>query len=131
LHIYYFEKLEVWQAAKKLAIQVYKITDVFPATERFILADQVKRCALSIPANIAEGSTRQSVKDYSRFINIAYGSAIELLNHMLIAAELKYINDTVLEAIRKDITQITNQLRALDKAILLKLQEPKTNNKTT
>ena len=72
------EKLQVWQSAMDLAETVYKITDKFPKTEIFGITDQMRRAAVSIPSNIAEGKGRDSTKDFVRFLNIAKGSLYEL-----------------------------------------------------
>lgn len=130
MHTYYFEKLNVWQNAKTLAVAIYSVTSKFPSTERFELSDQLRRSVISISANIAEGSTRGHSKDYQRFLNIAYGSTIEVLNHLLIAKELEYISDETLADLRTQIGLITNQLRALQDTIISdkhdkgKLQQP-------
>jgi len=125
MHTYYFEKLDVWKGAKELAIVIYKITENFPVTEKFILTDQLKRSVLSISSNIAEGSTREHSKEQSRFLNISYGSSIEVLNHILIAKELGYVNDGDVENIRMRVSKITNQLRALNNSIRSKNQSDK------
>ena len=69
---YSFEKLNVWQNARKFVMEVYQITDKFPKHEKFGLIDQIRRAAVSIPANIAEGTSRLSNKDQAHFTNIAY-----------------------------------------------------------
>ena len=71
---YSFEKLRVWQNARKFVLDVYKITNNFPAHEKFGLVDQIRRAVVSVPANIAEGSSRLSAKDQAHFTNIAYSS---------------------------------------------------------
>ena len=120
MHVYYFEKLDVWKGAKELAILIYHITDSFPQVEKYVLSDQLRRSALSVSANIAEGSTRVSLKEQTRFLNIAYGSAIEVLNHLLIAKDLGYVQEENLVLIREKISKITNQISALNKTIQTK-----------
>ena len=117
MHTYYFEKLQVWQNSKSLAIKIYELTERFPKSEKYSLTDQLRRASLSISANIAEGSTRQHPKEYCRFLNIAFGSTIEVLNHLLIAKDLNYISDEELNSFRSDIGLITNQLRSLNNSI--------------
>lgn len=117
MHTYYFEKLQVWQNAKALAVEIYELTEQFPKSEKHSLTDQLRRASLSISANIAEGSTRQHLKEYCRFLNIAFGSAIEVLNHLLIAKDLNYISDEELNSFRNEIGLITNQLRSLNNSI--------------
>lgn len=73
-----FEKLEVWQMARKLAVRIYKQTQSFPNEEKYGLTSQIRRSALSIGSNIAEGSTRASAKDQAHFTTVAYGSLMEV-----------------------------------------------------
>ena len=73
-----FEKLEVWQLSKALAVDIYKQTQSFPAEERYGLVSQARRAALSISANIAEGTSRSSAKDQAHFTTIAFSSLMEL-----------------------------------------------------
>ncbi|MCL1665459.1 four helix bundle protein [Elizabethkingia ursingii] len=115
MHQFYFEKLEVWQNAKNLSVIIYQLTSNYPEKERFGLTSQMNRSSVSIAANIAEGSTRKSNKDKSRFINIAYGSTIELLNFLIISVELKLISEEVYTELRNKIEHIANQLNALEK----------------
>lgn len=91
MKIYSFEKLIVWQKARTLALFVYKITKVFPKDELFGMTSQMRRCSISISSNIAEGSGRQNPKDKARFTEIAYSSALELLNQLIISIDLEYI----------------------------------------
>ena len=79
-----FRRLEVWQKAHKLSIAVYKQTAGFPAEEKFGLSSQVRRCAVSIEANIAEGCGRGGDQDFRRFLQIAFGSASELDCELLV-----------------------------------------------
>ena len=89
---YSFEKLRVWQNARKFVLDVYKITNNFPSHEKFGLVDQIRRAVVSVPANIAEGSSRLSAKDQAHFKNIAYSSLMEVLSHFYLALDLNYIN---------------------------------------
>lgn len=107
MHIYYFEKLDVWREARDLAVFVYNLSSKLPHSERYSLMDQIRRAALSISSNIAEGSTRNS----------PYGSAIEVLNHTLLAREFGYIDDDDALSVRQRVNKITNQLQALNKIV--------------
>lgn len=80
-----FEQLEVWQKAIEFANRVYDITQSFPSDERFGLTSQMRRAAVSIPSNIAEGTSRGSNRDFARFVEIAYGSLMETVSHAHIA----------------------------------------------
>ncbi len=83
-----FEKLEVWWEAQALAERVYQATRAFPGDERFGLTTQVRRAAVSISSNIAEGSSRASRLDFARFIEIAAGSVFELVSQLSLATRL-------------------------------------------
>ena len=108
-----FEKLNVWQKARKLSIIIYKVTKLFPDDERFGLISQMRRCAISISSNIAEGTGRHSAKDKARFTEIAYGSALELLNQSILSNELEFLSDENYNLIRSNISEITAMLDAL------------------
>jgi four helix bundle protein len=85
-----FKELRIWQKGMDIAVESFKLTSQFPATEKFGIVSQITRAGVSIPANIAEGSSRTSEKDYGRFIEISLGSAYELETHLLIAHELEF-----------------------------------------
>ena len=113
-----FEKLLVWQKSRILATEIYKITANFPKEELFGMTSQMRRCSISIPSNLAEGSSRRTNKDKARFTEIAFGSGLELLNQLIIALDLNFIShDTYLE-IRIKIQEVTYLLDALQKAQL-------------
>jgi len=86
-----FQKLEIYSISKELVKIVYSYTGTMPDTERFALAQQMNRAAISIPSNIAEGTSRRTAKNKMHFINMAYGSLMELICQMEIALDLKYI----------------------------------------
>ncbi len=89
------EKLEAWQQAMRLVKQVYDLTQHFPKEEMFGLTQQMRRAAISIPSNLAEGAARNGAKEYVHFIGIARGSLAELETQMQIAQMLGYITDSV------------------------------------
>ncbi len=84
----HFRELEVWIVAMSLAKQVYKVTATFPKKERYGLVSQLKRSAVSIPSNIAEGNARHSTRDYARFVSMALGSCAELQTQLLLSGEI-------------------------------------------
>ena len=84
MHTYAFEKLEVWHDAKQFVVTIYKITGNFPAEEKFGIINQIRRASIAIASNIAEGSGRKTTKDQSHFYHIAYSSALEVLNQLII-----------------------------------------------
>jgi four helix bundle protein len=88
-----FEQLDAWQLAIEYSDGIYSATRSFPADERFGLTNQLRRAAVSIAANIAEGSGRFSDKDFVRFIEIAYGSLMETVSHMKIAQRQSFLSE--------------------------------------
>jgi len=115
MHLYNFEKLEIWKLAIQLAVNVYKTTKKFPEEEKFGLVSQLRRSASSISTNIAEGVARFSSKDKARFIEIAYGSTIEVLNHFLLSKELQFIDESELVFYRESINELSNKINAFYK----------------
>lgn len=88
-----FEKLETWHKAVAFADNVYRITKSFPDSERFGLTSQLRRAAVSIPSNIAEGSSRSSRSDFARFIEIATGSLFEVVSQLAIARNQSFLDE--------------------------------------
>lgn len=88
-----YRDLVAWQKAMDLAQLVYQLTNTFPVDERFTLTSQLRRCATSIPSNIAEGQGRYSQPDFKRFLSIAHGSVRELETQILLAERLGYLED--------------------------------------
>ena len=108
-----FEKLNVWQDAKGLTNIIYKLTKKFPGDEKFVLTTQMRRAALSVCSNIAEGSSRKSQKDQAHFYHMSYSSLMELFSQCIIAKDQSYINDEQLIECRKSINKTANMLNAL------------------
>ena len=101
MYIFSFEKLEVWVEAKDFSKNIYAITSKFPDTEKFGLISQLRRASISIASNIAEGSARKSFKDKAHFTTIAFGSAVEVLNQLIISFELNFVSEVDYFQIRK------------------------------
>ena|ERR1051326_4771005 len=80
-----FKELKIWQKGFEIAVDTYKLVTAFPNTEKYSLAQQATRSAVSIPSNIAEGSSRSSEKDYNRFLEMSLGSSFELETQLLVA----------------------------------------------
>ena len=108
-----FEKLDVWKMAKDVAVAVYSAIKLFPEMERYGLTSQLTRAAVSVSANIAEGSGRKSSKDRAHFYQIAYASLMETLSHLSISLELHYIEKTVYDELRTRIFHLSRMLNAL------------------
>lgn len=108
---YSFEKLEVWKESRILVKLIYQHTKLFPKEEIFGITSQMRRAAISVSSNIAEGAGRKTQKNQAQFYTIAYGSLMELLNQLIISVDLEFLNDTILE----------NDFRPLINKISLKL----------
>jgi four helix bundle protein len=124
--VYSFEKLKVWQEAKKLVVDVYHLLDEFPKFEKYALCDQIRRAVVSVPSNIAEGSGRKPLKEQIRFLEISYGSLMETFNQLLIAIDLTYITEESVEAIKPRIDAVAKMINGLSNAYSAKLDEQNT-----
>ena len=120
---YSFEKLNVWQEAKKLVVDVYHLLDCFPKFEKYALCDQIRRAIVSVPSNIAEGCGRVSIREQVHFLEIAYGSLLEAFNQLLIAIELNYITEKSVEEIKPTIDAVAKMLNGLRNSNLKKLED--------
>ncbi len=99
-----FRDLIVWQRAYELAIEIYRITDKFPKNEIYGLCQQIRRAAVSIPSNIAEGYGRQFNKEYTQFLSIAYGSLCELETQYSLSVDLKFTqSNELIEGLLKEV----------------------------
>jgi four helix bundle protein len=109
------EKLEVWCRAIDFVTSVYKSTATFPNEEKFGLTSQVRRSAVSIPANIAEGAARHTTKEFLHFLSIAQGSASELETELLIAHRLGYLERAAYESMYAELNTIARMIVGLSK----------------
>lgn len=91
-----FKDLEIWKKSRVFCSSIYEITSNFPESEKFGLTNQLRRVSVSIPSNKAEGSSRKTNKDFSRFLQIALGSAYEIETQLLIAFDLKFMTENEL-----------------------------------
>ena len=108
-----FRELKVWGKAQELTLKCYRLTDRFPKHELFGLANQIRRCASSIPANIAEGCGRLGNNELHRFLQISCGSASELEYHLLLARDLAYISQADHQTAHKQLLEMKRMLVAL------------------
>ena len=120
---YSFEKLNAWQEAKKLVVEVYHLLDSFPKFEKYALSDQIRRAIVSVPSNIAEGSGRKSLKEQIHFLEISYGSLMETFNQLLIAIDLSYITEQSVELIKPRIDNVAKMINGLSSFYSAKLEE--------
>lgn len=108
-----FENLRVYKVARELVKSIYLVQNKFPKEERYALGDQIRRAAVSITANLAEGSGRQSVKEKIHFIEIAFGSMTEVFCELQIACDLNYIIIDDFDALRSQFTEVAKMLSGL------------------
>jgi len=101
-----YRELEVWKEAKKLVTEIYQITKTFPDDEKWCLTQQIRRAAISIPSNIAEGIGRNHAKDTIQFLYTSRGSLYELETQLFISFDLKYFNDVNLENVLINCNQV-------------------------
>lgn len=105
-----FKELIVWQKARVLAVDVYKVVKNFPAEEKYALTSQIKRSVISISSNIAEGAGRNTDKDFAHFLDIALGSSNELESQIIIATDLEFVT-------KNEITDVYNKIVEVQKLI--------------
>ncbi len=122
-----YKELHIWQKGIEIVKQVYLLTKQFPDSEKFGIVSQITRAAVSIPANIAEGSSRNSDKDYARFLQLSLGSAFEVQTYLVIAKELNFVNidsinkvEILLEEEIKMIHRFINTLNKNNNQLLVK-----------
>lgn len=108
-----YKDLIVWNKSIELVRLLYEITKAFPKEELYGLTSQMRRSAVSIPSNIAEGAGRSTRKDYGQFLYIAYGSAFELETQLIIAKELGYLGAAEFEELSTLLCEISKMLRSL------------------
>ena len=110
-----FKELQIWKKSRLFCSKIYNVTASFPSEEKFGIINQLRRASVSIPSNIAEGSSRNSNKDFARFLEIAIGSAYEVETQLLISSDLGFINEentTELINLLEEITKMTSRFRA-------------------
>ena len=101
-----FKDLIVWRKSFELARHVYKITETFPGSEKFGLVQQMRRSAISVPSNIAEGYGRKHNLEYERFLSIAYGSLLELETQYLLALELRFMGRDIFSGLLQEVSKM-------------------------
>ncbi len=113
-----YKELLVWQKARILTKEIYLLTALYPPDERFGLISQMRRSAVSIPSNIAEGAGRRTEKDFASFITIANGSAYELETQIWLSKDLEFIDDNKSESALKKVVEIQKMLYAFREKLL-------------
>jgi four helix bundle protein len=101
-----FKELEIWKISRIFCKEIYNLTENFPEKEKFGITNQMRRAAVSIPSNIAEGASRKSNKDFCRFLEIAMGSCYELETQLLISNDIGFLGDESLENLTNELQKI-------------------------
>ncbi|UOK41554.1 MULTISPECIES: four helix bundle protein [Flavobacterium] len=105
-----FKELGIWKKSRVFCSDIYSITASFPNEEKFGLTNQLRRASVSIPSNIAEGSSRNSNKDFSRFLEIAIGSAYEIETQLIIPSDLGFIDSEKLVLLSNQLNEIIKMI---------------------
>ncbi len=111
------EELDVFKLSHEMTLKIYKLTKDFPGEERFGLVSQMRRAAYSVPMNLAEGSHRLNTKEYRQFVGITKGSAGEMKYQLLLAKDLKYVEENTYDELRSRYERISQMLTGLAKSL--------------
>ena len=120
-----YKELKVWKKAYQLCIKIYKITKGFPKEERYGLTSQMRRAAVSVPSNIAEGYGRKTTQEYILALYIVYGSNCELETQILLSGDLGFIKSDDVKNLQRDMGDIERMLKALIKSLETKSLNPR------
>lgn len=112
-----FKKLRIWEKGINIVEMIYKLTKNFPKEEVYVLSSQMRRAAVSIPSNIAEGFKRYNPKEYKYFLHIALGSAVELETQLIISMRLDYITKKEFTPVVDELSQFSRMTTALIKKL--------------
>ena len=110
-----YRRLDVWQRSRRLVPEIYNTTSAFPADERFGLTRQLRRAAVSIPSNIAEGAGRSSPGDFGRFVRMAIGSACEVETQLDLSLDLSFLGTDEHRRLLQELGEIKAMLRGLER----------------
>lgn len=113
-----YQKLVFWQRSQAFVSRVYKVTADFPREEMFCLTSQIRRAVVSIPTNIAEGSGRDSKKDFAHFLRIALGSAYEVECELIIASDLGFIDESIFQSLIDEVREIKGMIDSYKNKLL-------------
>jgi four helix bundle protein len=111
-------ELKIWQKAMDLTVEVYKATADFPKTEVYGITSQIRRCAVSVPSNIAEGAARNTDAEFNHFLGISNGSSFELMTQIELARRLEFIDQGTSDKILSDLDEIQKMTRVLASKIV-------------
>jgi four helix bundle protein len=112
-----YKELKVWQKAYQLCIEIYKVTKTFPKEEIYGLTSQIRRAAVSVPSNIAEGYGRRTAGEYIQALYVAYGSYCELETQILLSGDLGFVRDENLDRLKRNLGDVERLLKALIRSL--------------
>ena len=112
-----YKELKVWQRSYQLCLEIYRITKGFPEEEKYDLASQLRRAAVSVPSNISVGYGRKTTPEYIQFLYKAYGSICEMETQILLSGDLGYIANGRLEMLKEGVREVEKMLKALIKSL--------------
>lgn len=115
---HYYKKLNIWTESIEVVMSIYEITKSFPDDEKFGLVSQMRRAGISVTSNIAEGSSRQTVKHFNHFLTLALGSINELQSQLIISQKLNYVSTDDQIKLEQELTKLNNMIFAFSKKIL-------------
>ena len=124
----HYKELIVWQKAMEVAEQAYRLVRLLPKEETYALSDQIRRSAISIPSNIAEGQSRNSSKEFMKFLSIAKGSAAELETQLLLAVRIGYLSEAAISPTIELITEVVKIINTLHSKLTTNHLPLKTNH---
>lgn len=108
-----FKDYEIWHLSMDIVVEVYNLTQSLPDSEKYGLRSQMRRCAVSIPSNIAEGCSRRSDKAFANFLEIAIGSAFELQTQLVVAGRIGYLEDSALNSLLEQLDKCQRKINSL------------------
>ena len=114
-----FRELKIWKESMELVREIYTATKLFPDSEKFGLVSQMNRCSVSIPSNIAEGSSRDSKKEFNHFLNISLGSCFELETQLSLARTFNYVDDKTYSALETKLVAIQKMISGFRKQLII------------
>ncbi|MBR8537140.1 four helix bundle protein [Carboxylicivirga sediminis] len=113
-----FKELQIWKKGRALVKEIYQLTSEYPQSEIYGLVSQMRRASVSIPSNIAEGSGRKTSKEFSRFLEIAYSSSLELETQLYVSCDLSFISESKLDEYLFKIDEVQKMISSFDSKIL-------------
>ena len=114
-----YKDLKIWQHSRAFCKDIYIVTSSFPEDEKFGLISQLRRASISIPSNIAEGTSRESNKDFKRFLSISQGSCYEIETQLLLSYDLNFINNDQFETLNNTLNQIIKMISKFSNSLIV------------